>query len=83
MDIGRANPPDKPLRHEGLEFVRPGFGVKVGKAGSLCMYYLNYQVNSWDITFCTSSTYLIELLFFSWSDDPAHGCSKQNRDSAW
>ncbi|KAG0031841.1 hypothetical protein BGZ81_000438 [Podila clonocystis] len=35
MDIGRANPPDKPLRHEGLEFVRPGFGVKVGKAGSL------------------------------------------------
>ncbi|KAF8953146.1 hypothetical protein BGZ52_001571 [Haplosporangium bisporale] len=35
MDIGRATPPDKPLRHEGLEFVRPGFGVKVGKAGSL------------------------------------------------
>ncbi|KAG0346313.1 hypothetical protein BG004_001931, partial [Podila humilis] len=35
MDIGRATPPDKPLRHEDLEFVRPGFGVKVGKAGSL------------------------------------------------
>ncbi|KAF9998406.1 hypothetical protein BGZ80_005357 [Entomortierella chlamydospora] len=35
MDIGRASPPDKPLRPDNLEFVRPGFGVKVGKAGSL------------------------------------------------
>ncbi|KAF9427694.1 hypothetical protein BGZ94_004376 [Podila epigama] len=37
MAIGRATPPDKPLRHDGLEFVRPGFGVKVGKAGSLSL----------------------------------------------
>ncbi|KAF9171554.1 hypothetical protein BGX20_007357 [Mortierella sp. AD010] len=35
MDIGRASPPDKPLRPDNLEFVRPGFGVKVGRAGSL------------------------------------------------
>ncbi|KAF9573966.1 hypothetical protein EC968_007652 [Mortierella alpina] len=35
MDIGRAFPPDKPLRPDNLEFVRPGYGVKVGKAGSL------------------------------------------------
>ncbi|KAF8934676.1 hypothetical protein BGZ58_005500 [Dissophora ornata] len=35
MEIGRAFPPDKPLRPDNLEFVRPGFGVKVGKAGSL------------------------------------------------
>ncbi|CAO3567144.1 unnamed protein product [Mortierella alpina] len=35
MHIGRACPPDKPLRPDNLEFVRPGYGVKVGKAGSL------------------------------------------------
>ncbi|KAG0209518.1 hypothetical protein BGX28_010291 [Mortierella sp. GBA30] len=35
MQIGRAFPPDKPLRPDNLEFVRPGYGVKVGKAGSL------------------------------------------------
>ncbi|KAG0003157.1 hypothetical protein BGZ65_001966, partial [Modicella reniformis] len=35
MEIGRAIPPDIPLRPDNLEFVRPGFGVKVGKAGSL------------------------------------------------
>ncbi|KAF9951482.1 hypothetical protein BGZ72_007016 [Mortierella alpina] len=37
MDIGRASPPDKPLRPDNLEFVRPGYGVKVGKAGSLSL----------------------------------------------
>ncbi|KAF9967702.1 hypothetical protein BGZ70_008534 [Mortierella alpina] len=37
MDIGRACPPDKPLRPDNLEFVRPGYGVKVGKAGSLSL----------------------------------------------
>ncbi|KAG0228017.1 hypothetical protein BGX31_006742 [Mortierella sp. GBA43] len=37
MDIGRATPPDIPLRPDNLEFVRPGFGVKVGKAGSLSL----------------------------------------------
>lgn len=37
MKIGRATPPDIPSRPDSLEFVRPGFGVKVGKAGSLCM----------------------------------------------
>ncbi|KAF9918173.1 hypothetical protein BX616_010045 [Lobosporangium transversale] len=35
VPIGRAVPPEKPLRPDTLEFVRPGFGVKVGKAGSL------------------------------------------------
>ncbi|KAG0302591.1 hypothetical protein BGZ98_007367 [Dissophora globulifera] len=35
LSIGRATPPEKPLRPANLEFVRPGFGVKVGKAGSL------------------------------------------------
>ncbi|KAF9092459.1 hypothetical protein BGX29_010438 [Mortierella sp. GBA35] len=35
MPLGRATPPEKPLRPDTLEFVRPGFGVKVGKAGSL------------------------------------------------
>ncbi|KAF9363256.1 hypothetical protein BGX34_004568 [Mortierella sp. NVP85] len=35
MNIGRATPPDIPSRPDNLEFVRPGFGVKVGKAGSL------------------------------------------------
>ncbi|KAG0250427.1 hypothetical protein BG011_008353 [Mortierella polycephala] len=35
MEIGCATPPDIPLRPDNLEFVRPGFGVKVGKAGSL------------------------------------------------
>ncbi|KAF9923558.1 hypothetical protein FBU30_006407 [Linnemannia zychae] len=35
MPLGRADPPEKPLRPDTLEFVRPGFGVKVGKAGSL------------------------------------------------
>ncbi len=38
MDIGRASPPEKPLRPDNLEFVRPGYGVKVGKAGSLCTW---------------------------------------------
>lgn len=37
MKIGRATPPDIPSRPDNLEFVRPGFGVKVGKAGSICM----------------------------------------------
>ncbi|KAF9282471.1 hypothetical protein BGZ68_005961 [Mortierella alpina] len=37
MDIGRACPPEKPLRPDNLEFVRPGYGVKVGKAGSLSL----------------------------------------------
>ncbi|KAF9178728.1 hypothetical protein BGZ51_007450 [Haplosporangium sp. Z 767] len=37
MEIGRATPPDIPLRPDNLEFVRPGFGVKVGKAGSLSL----------------------------------------------
>ncbi|KAF9355078.1 hypothetical protein BGX26_007014 [Mortierella sp. AD094] len=37
MEIGRAFPPDKPSRPDNLEFVRPGFGVKVGKAGSLSL----------------------------------------------
>lgn len=36
MPLGRAMPPEKPSRPDTLEFVRPGFGVKVGKAGSLC-----------------------------------------------
>ncbi|KAG0367153.1 hypothetical protein BC939DRAFT_176513 [Gamsiella multidivaricata] len=35
MKVGRATPPEIPLRPDNLEFVRPGFGVKVGKAGSL------------------------------------------------
>ncbi|KAH7049652.1 hypothetical protein BKA57DRAFT_460866 [Linnemannia elongata] len=35
MPLGRAMPPEKPSRPDTLEFVRPGFGVKVGKAGSL------------------------------------------------
>ncbi|KAF9398304.1 hypothetical protein BGX21_007967 [Mortierella sp. AD011] len=30
MDIGRASPPDKPLRPDNLEFVRPGFGIWCG-----------------------------------------------------
>ncbi|KAI1315275.1 hypothetical protein EDD11_001056 [Mortierella claussenii] len=37
MRIGRAAPPEKPLRPDNLEFVRPGYGVKVGKAGSLSL----------------------------------------------
>ncbi|KAF9581891.1 hypothetical protein BGW38_000926 [Lunasporangiospora selenospora] len=35
IEIGRATPPDIPLRPDTLEFVRPGYGVKVGRAGSL------------------------------------------------
>ncbi|KAF8943559.1 hypothetical protein BGZ47_005299 [Haplosporangium gracile] len=35
LPLGRATPPEKPSRPDTLEFVRPGFGVKVGKAGSL------------------------------------------------
>lgn len=35
LALGRATPPDIPLRPDNLEFVRPGYGVKVGKAGSL------------------------------------------------
>ncbi|KAG0297983.1 hypothetical protein BGZ96_003630 [Linnemannia gamsii] len=35
LPVGRATPPEKPSRPDTLEFVRPGFGVKVGKAGSL------------------------------------------------
>ncbi|KAG0049604.1 hypothetical protein BGZ83_005561 [Gryganskiella cystojenkinii] len=35
LPLGRATPPDIPLRPDNLEFVRPGYGVKDGKAGSL------------------------------------------------
>ncbi|GJJ72007.1 hypothetical protein EMPS_04364 [Entomortierella parvispora] len=35
LPLGRATPPDIPLRPDNLEFVRPGYGVKVGRAGSL------------------------------------------------
>ncbi|KAG0281734.1 hypothetical protein BGZ95_011652 [Linnemannia exigua] len=35
LPLGHATPPEKPSRPDTLEFVRPGFGVKVGKAGSL------------------------------------------------
>ncbi|KAF9126165.1 hypothetical protein BGW39_006826 [Mortierella sp. 14UC] len=37
LPLGRATPPEKPSRPDTLEFVRPGFGVKVGKAGSLSL----------------------------------------------
>ncbi|KAF9109467.1 hypothetical protein BGX27_007585 [Mortierella sp. AM989] len=47
MDIGRAFPPEKPLRPDNLEFVRPGFGVKVGKAGSLCKRYTLDRAVQW------------------------------------
>lgn len=38
LPLGHATPPEKPARPDTLEFVRPGFGVKVGKAGSLCKW---------------------------------------------
>jgi hypothetical protein len=47
LPLGRATPPEKPSRPDTLEFVRPGFGVKVGKAGSLCKELLCFRCCCW------------------------------------
>lgn len=56
LPLGRATPPEKPSRPDTLEFVRPGFGVKVGRAGSLCKEVLCFRCSRCFGCFCSMSS---------------------------
>ncbi|KAG0230628.1 hypothetical protein BGW42_000833 [Actinomortierella wolfii] len=55
MDIGRTIPPEKPVRPDTLDIVRPGHGVKTGRAGSRAL--ANVETWAIDVSVCNIAAY--------------------------
>ncbi|KAG0267038.1 hypothetical protein DFQ27_009184 [Actinomortierella ambigua] len=55
MEIGRAIAPEKPVRPDNLDIVRPGHGVRVGRAGSIAL--ANVETWAIDVSVCNIAAY--------------------------
>ncbi|KAF9976900.1 hypothetical protein BGZ73_007517 [Actinomortierella ambigua] len=55
MEIGRAIAPENPVRPDNLDIVRPGHGVKTGRAGSLAL--ANVETWAIDVSVCNIAAY--------------------------